>query len=144
MELDTIIHATQSAVARNDWKTASGIANALPYPDIASVLGHLSAEAALQLLRRCQYDKQSIIFGYMAPRIQSEMAQLMSRSELTALFEKMEHDERADPYFLGISMVSSTRRFCARPSAVSFDCKGRVSAYPTARRRALSIPFASK
>ena len=98
MELDTIIHATQSAVARNDWKTASGIVNALPYPDIASVLGHLSAEAALQLLRRCQYDKQSIIFGYMAPRIQSEIAQLMSRSELTALFEKMEHDERADLY----------------------------------------------
>lgn len=98
MELDTIIQATQSAVARNDWKNASNIINGLPYPDIATVLGHVSTEEALQLLRRCQQDKQSIIFGYLEPSIQSSIAQLMNRSELTALFEKMDHDERADLY----------------------------------------------
>lgn len=69
---------------------------------------------------------------------QNEAANQIARYDLLAL------PIVDDPYFLGISMVSSTRRFCARPSAVSFDCKGRVSAYPTARRRALSIPFASK
>ena len=98
MKLDTVIDATLQAVAKNEWTQASSIINALPYPDIATVLEHLPSQAALQLLRRCPQDKQSVVFGYLQPTAQSEIGRQMSRSELTILFEKMDHDERADLY----------------------------------------------
>lgn len=98
MNLDEIIEATQAAVAQSEWQTASSIINPLPYADIASVMEYLSMDAALELLRRYPQDKQSTLFGYLPPEIQSELGQKMSRSELTTLFENMDHDERADLY----------------------------------------------
>lgn len=98
MKLDAIIEATQYAVAKNAWQHASAIVNALPYPDMATVLEYISTDAALELLRRYPQDKQSTLFGYLAPEVQSAVGQKMSRSELTILFENMDHDERADLY----------------------------------------------
>lgn len=98
MKLDPIIQATQAEIARNEWQEASQLVNNLPYPDMATVLESIPTEAALQLLRRYPQEKQSIVFGYLPPAIQSEIGQQMSRSELTILFEKMDHDERADLY----------------------------------------------
>ena len=98
MEFEIVVEAVKHAITNNDWKSASEAINTLPYPDIAGVLDHLPSDSALKLFKRCQYDKQSIIFGYMSPSTQSEMVKQMGRSELTTLFETMDHDERADVY----------------------------------------------
>lgn len=98
MQLDLLLEATQSAVSRNDWTHANALLQTVPLPDVATVLSQLSAEAALQLLRRNEKAKQSHLFGYLSGEQQATLAQLMSRSELTGLFERMEHDERADLY----------------------------------------------
>src|SRR5690625_4934640 len=70
----------------------------LPAPDLANVLCELDIDAALNFLRRYPAKEQSSIFGYLRPAIQSVLADLMSRSELTQLFTLMDHDERADLY----------------------------------------------
>lgn len=98
MQLDLLIDATRNAVARNDWQHANQLLQNVPTPDIAAVLSALPAESALQLLRRNEKSKQSSLYGYLNVELQVTLAQLMSRSELTGLFENMEHDERADLY----------------------------------------------
>lgn len=98
MELDLIVQEVQAAVANNDWQGGMEILRSLPDPDLATVLGELDVDTALNFLRRYPALEQSSIFGYLHPETQSVLADLMSRSELTQLFTLMDHDERADLY----------------------------------------------
>src|SRR5690625_3451718 len=98
MELDQIDQEVQAAVANIDWEQVLELFRPLPAPDLAYVLCECDAEMALNFLRRYTPKEQSSIFGYLRPAMQSELAELMSRSELTELFALMDHDERADLY----------------------------------------------
>lgn len=98
MELDQIVQQVQTAVENNDWQQGMELLRPLPIPDLAYVLCECDPDTALNFFRRYPALEQSSIFGYLRPAMQSDLAEIMSRSELTELFALMDHDERADLY----------------------------------------------
>src|SRR5690625_4483263 len=111
MELDLIVQEVQAAVANNDWQGGMEILRSLPDPDLATVLGELGVDTALNLLRRYPALEQSSIVGSLHPGTQSVLPALMSRSALPQLFPLMDHEARAAWY----SRLSEQERLSILP-----------------------------
>ncbi|MFT0548959.1 magnesium transporter [Allopusillimonas ginsengisoli] len=95
---DTLILRVQEHLAHKDPVAAAAAMNDLQAVDAAAILQEVSHYDALNLLMAMSVRRRAIVFGYLPPQMQAELAQSMSRRELATLFEHMEHDERADLY----------------------------------------------
>ncbi len=92
-------NATQHSLAQNTIPTTNTtLLHEAPAVDVAAMLNTTPLHDAWKLLAALSTNRKASVFGHLRPAMQADMARLMSRKDLALLFEKMEHDERADLY----------------------------------------------
>lgn len=98
MNLDTYKEQLHTLTTNADYSAAGQLLAPLRTPDVAELLTGLDTDIARKTLKTLPVRQQASVFGYLPPAIQAQLASTMSREHLAALFELMDHDERADLY----------------------------------------------
>lgn len=98
MEQTAISEQVSQLLAARDKVALRALLKKIHDVDIANALSHFPASNLLELLLLLSLDSQARLFAYFDSDVQAEIAGLMNRNDLAALFSKMEHDTRADLY----------------------------------------------
>lgn len=101
----------QDLLDQNDIATSTALLDSIPTADAATLLNGTALYIAWELISTLNIERQAAIFGHLRPAMQAELARLMTRKQLALLFEKMEHDSRADLY----NKLSETERAALLP-----------------------------
>ncbi|GDY26628.1 MULTISPECIES: magnesium transporter [unclassified Agarivorans] len=68
------------------------------FADVGQALAEFEPKEALPLISMFSLGDRAKVFSYLPPYLQADVAGLMKRHKLAALFSRMEADERADLY----------------------------------------------
>lgn len=96
MSFETLSQSLQEALRDRDIVAIRGTLEEIPPADLADYLDALSLDDAWALLRELSSDERAVVFGYLRPALQVDLAQRLNRRDLARLFQNMESDERAD------------------------------------------------
>ncbi|TKB48088.1 magnesium transporter [Ferrimonas sediminicola] len=96
MQKDTLFATLETAVTAGDKQSARATLELAHPADIAEAICEFTAQQAVHYLSLLSLPDHAVLFGYLTPHAQAEIAREMSRNDLAALFSQMEADERAD------------------------------------------------
>ena len=98
MSLTNLAFRLKQEVDQNNYDAGAALLQNMPAIDAATLLVDVDLSISWKLFSGLSASAQAVVFGHLRPSVQAEMARLMSRKELALIFERMDHDVRADLY----------------------------------------------
>ncbi|GAA5190071.1 magnesium transporter [Ferrimonas gelatinilytica] len=96
MQKAQLFATLSEALAANDKRAIRAELEQMHAADFGLAVQEFSPPLAAKLLDLLSLPDHAEVFAYLDPQLQSDIAQLMPRNQLAALFSQMESDERAD------------------------------------------------
>ncbi len=111
MNLEDTVKTLEALSTKGDFAASRALLQDMQAADVAEILDNIDIEHARRIVSALPARQQASVFGYLRPQVQAYLATGMSRGQLAALFELMDHDERADLY----NRLSESERWAVLP-----------------------------